>query len=292
MKIRILMLAIVSTLLIGTDNAVPQQAASVAITMTVAARHGLVLELYDYDGSLLARSDPTIPPAKVIVQSPDGRKAGVYVPDVYLASPAVIMVVIGGTPPKRLSIEVADEKARARGVSPIRQLSAIEFCTAGDLGVRPGICLCFPSDLNQAVVGNLAIFKLDETAEVWVRLPACRTDTVECTISAEAAGFGVFRVMAQTATDLRHLVVLPNPYVPGLAAGGSLKFMNLTPEASIKIYDIEGRLVSKMDPTDSGGSVFWYGNDTMGRALASGVYLYVITTPAGNQASGKITLIR
>jgi hypothetical protein len=292
MKTRFLVMLLLSALLMGAHDVWPQHSASVAITMTVAPLYGVVLELYDRDGSLVARSDPAIPPATVTVHSPDGNRAGIRLPGVRLAAQDTIRAFIEGTEPMRQGIENADAKARARGVSPIRRLCAMEFRGPEDLGLRPGICLCFPEDLDETVVDNLAMFRLDETSEEWVRLPACRTDPVECMISADDAGFGVFRAMARTATDLRRLVVLPNPYLPRTAAGGCVKFINLTADATIRIYDIQGRLVWETDLTDGGGSAFWYGDDTAGRPQASGIYPYVITTPQDNQISGKITLIR
>lgn len=292
MKIRVLILILVSAVLAGTHDVLPQHSASVAITMTVAPRYGLVVELYDEDGNVVARSDTAFPPAEVTVRSPEGRGAGIYIPQISLASPVTIKIFIEATPPKRHAVELADARARERGVSPIQRLSAIEFCAPDQLSVRPRICLCFPTDLDESVVNNLAVFQLDETEDTWIRLPACRTDPVGCTISAEVTGFGVYKAMAQTATDLKHLIVLPNPFVPRLAAGGCVKFINLTAEATIKIYDIQGRLVWKTDLTDAGGSAFWYGTDDAGQSLASGIYPYIIATPTGSEISGKITLIR
>lgn len=292
MKIRVLILLLVSAVLVATGEVLPDHSASVAITMTVAPAYGLVVELYDEAGGLVAKSDPAFPPAEVMVTSPEGRRAGIYVPSVRLASPLTVQIFIGATPQKRHAVQVADAKARQRGVSPIQRLSAIEFCASEQLSVRPRICLCFPSDLDRSVVDNLAVFQLDEAENAWVRLPACRTDPVGCTISAEATSFGVCRAMAQTATDLKHLIVLPNPFVPRLAAGGCVKFVNLTAEATIRIYDIQGRLVWRTDLADAGGSAFWYGTDEAGQALASGIYPYIIATPTGSETSGKITLIR
>jgi hypothetical protein len=292
MKIRVLALLAATAALFGLEDVLPQQTASVAISMIVTPQYGLVVELYDEDGNLVTRSDSAVPPAAVTLRSPDGLRTGVYIPATHLASPATIRIFIAGTLAKRQSVERADAKARAMGVSPIRGTRAIEFCAPAELAVRPGICMCFPDDLEESVTAHLAIFWLDESEEAWVRLPHCEVDHAECTVSADQASFAVFRVMAQAATDLRRLMVLPNPFVPKLAAGGHLRFLNLTPEATIRIYDIEGRLVWKTDLNDSGGSAVWYGIDTAGQAVASGIYPYVVTAPTGNRIRGKITLIR
>jgi hypothetical protein len=98
--------------------------------------------------------------------------------------------------------------------------------------------------------------------------------------------------MVQAATDLRRLIVYPNPFVPSLAKGGSLKFVNLTPDATVKVYDIAGCLVWKQETRDTGGAAFWDGLNAAGGDVASGIYFYVVTDPRGNRITGKVTLTR
>jgi len=88
------------------------------------------------------------------------------------------------------------------------------------------------------------------------------------------------------------LMVFPNPFVPNLALGSTLRFANLTPEATVRIYDITGQMVWTEHIKDSGGTAFWHGRNDAGQSVASGIYLFVVTGPRGDEATGKITLIR
>jgi hypothetical protein len=102
----------------------------------------------------------------------------------------------------------------------------------------------------------------------------------------------VFKVMAQAAADLKHVIVFPNPFVPRLAPGSALRFVNLTPDATISIYDIAGQLVWKKEIKDTGGAALWSGENDGGQSTASGIYVFVITNPRGDEIKGKITIIR
>ncbi|MFH1220027.1 MAG: T9SS type A sorting domain-containing protein [Candidatus Eisenbacteria bacterium] len=296
MKISVLMALLVALVLAFSDDALTGQAASVRITMTVLPQfsdlHRFVVELYDEEGRLVDRSEPALPPSRIVVHSADGRRMGIDLPAVALAAPTTIRIYLKGTVVKREIIERADVGGRSKGVSSIPGLDAVEFVTTQDLETQPSICLCFPSDLDPTVVDSLGIFRLEEPGADWVRLPDCQRDPAECTIAAQVEAFGVFRVMAKAATDLKRLVVFPNPFVPNLTLGGTLRFANLTPEATVRIYDITGQLVWTKHIKDSGGIALWHGLNDAGQSVASGIYLFVVTGPRGDEATGKITLIR
>jgi len=63
---------------------------------------------------------------------------------------------------------------------------------------------------------------------------------------------------------------------------------------TLAVYDINGRLVRTLvgQPLGAGShAVVWDGKDAMGRAVASGVYVYRLTAPQG-VVTRRMTLLR
>jgi photosystem II stability/assembly factor-like uncharacterized protein len=73
----------------------------------------------------------------------------------------------------------------------------------------------------------------------------------------------------------------PNPFSGSTLLGWSGH------DAGVRIYDLSGRLVRVLVPEED--RVVWDGKDRSGRALANGVYLYVL---ADGARSGKLVLLR
>ncbi len=66
-------------------------------------------------------------------------------------------------------------------------------------------------------------------------------------------------------------------------------------EASVRIFDLSGRMVAAFPPTGAQGSsalVTWDGRDSEGTAVAAGVYLARISTPGGEGALARLVRIR
>jgi len=80
----------------------------------------------------------------------------------------------------------------------------------------------------------------------------------------DAAGF------AFAAGNLNKVFTYPNPFVYGRDA--TLTIAGLTAEATIKVVDLEGRLLKTLTETDGDGGVDWDGRDENGQALSSGIY--------------------
>lgn len=113
---------------------------------------------------------------------------------------------------------------------------------------------------------------------------------------------GVYTLMARLASpakDLRNVKVYPNPFRPGKAVDGVVKFINLRNNNEIRIYALSGELI-KVIGTDElstlsyGSQVYygttWDGTNESGDEVATGVYLYVIK--GGGDKSGKLSVIR
>jgi len=118
--------------------------------------------------------------------------------------------------------------------------------------------------------------------------------------------------------ELDQVRVVPNPYLGSAAwdigrATRKLAFVNLPPVCEIDIYNVAGEHVRTIDHkgvrslgirvTPGAGRGFTYTRETRGvheweminkdqLEVASGLYIYVVTTPEGYQTTGKFAIIR
>jgi len=86
--------------------------------------------------------------------------------------------------------------------------------------------------------------------------------------------------------------VYPNPWRsdrPGTP--DHITFTNLAPNSTVKIFTIAGHHVVTLPPV-AGGSTPWNLKNQNGDAVASGLYLYLITDPQGHKTRGKVAVIR
>ncbi len=114
----------------------------------------------------------------------------------------------------------------------------------------------------------------------------------------DGAGFIPQTIVASPpAPNLREVYVYPNPYKPNSPAGkfyaDKITFKKLPALATIKIFTISGELAATLRKTDAAVDDYeWLATNDAGRRLASGVYIYFITTPAGEKAKGKFAIIK
>ncbi|MFH1260016.1 MAG: T9SS type A sorting domain-containing protein, partial [Elusimicrobiota bacterium] len=81
------------------------------------------------------------------------------------------------------------------------------------------------------------------------------------------------------------ITVYPNPYVRGKSGGERINFANLPEEATILIYGLSGELIETIENNSSDQT------DWNISAISSGIYLYSINYPQGNQ-HGKVSIIK
>lgn len=90
--------------------------------------------------------------------------------------------------------------------------------------------------------------------------------------------------------------VYPNPFepnTPGRFQAGKLTFKHLPAAATIKIFAITGKLLTELHKTDSAADYYeWNAANADGQKLASGVYVFFVTSPGGCKAKGKFSVIR
>jgi hypothetical protein len=289
---RIVLAVMAFGLVISLSKAMTSPSTSVSLTVTVLPFVGVVVELYDESGQLTDRTDPAQPPLEAAVTTPDKQHIGLYVPETTLEGPTTVKVYLNCSMSKGDVLDQADNEAEARGISVIPGAGPIEFTSDRDLGTTVSISLPYPTSLEGAIVNNLAIFHLDETSREWAMLTGCRTDPSQSSITADVDVFSVYRVMALASTHLHDVIVYPNPFIPAEAQGGCLKFINLTSQAKIRIYSLTGDLVWSEEVRNGGGAAQWYGRNDRGEPVASGVYLYIVTGPDREEATGRISVIR
>ncbi|MFQ6066915.1 MAG: M6 family metalloprotease domain-containing protein [bacterium] len=98
------------------------------------------------------------------------------------------------------------------------------------------------------------------------------------------------KVGASIAPDLQQLKIFPNPFRQGVDHNRII-FAALTQQATIRIYTLTGQLVKKQDVSGQ-YSWDWDGKNMNGEELARGVYIWVVTNPAGEKRTGKIAIIK
>ncbi|UCH62519.1 MAG: hypothetical protein JSU77_12070 [Fidelibacterota bacterium] len=96
---------------------------------------------------------------------------------------------------------------------------------------------------------------------------------------------------------LDKVYVVPNPFVeksyfekPELE--GAIGFYGLPEKCTIRIFSYAGQLVQTIEHDDAVYSTAWLQVTRNAQVIASGIYYYVVSTPNGDQASGKFIIIK
>ncbi len=92
------------------------------------------------------------------------------------------------------------------------------------------------------------------------------------------------------AMDLSNAYAFPVPFKPSLG-GRSITFVNLSTEATIRIFNLNGDLVRTVHEIDGDGIARWDVTDDSGVSLSSDVFFYTIEN--GEQVkSGKLLVVK
>ena len=102
----------------------------------------------------------------------------------------------------------------------------------------------------------------------------------------------------ETADVLANVHTVPDPYyvtdaLEVTANSKVLKFVNLPPQAIIRIYSLSGVLVNVLTHDDPGlgAEATWNLRNRNNQFVASGVYFWQVETPAGHTKVGKFTIV-
>ena len=161
------------------------------------------------------------------------------------------------------------------------QVNAIEVDPRNNLwiGTSSGLALFFAdgsgfevfTTTNSAIAGNdVTSLFLDEDNFLWVGTSSG--------LSRLDYDFG------EVTEVVDDVIAHPNPFI---IPDHSKVFLNYDGEADISIFTIAGELVRKTSNSEG-----WDGRNESGQLVASGMYLFYLSTPDGESHTGKIAFIR
>ncbi|OGR85163.1 MAG: hypothetical protein A2901_02650 [Elusimicrobia bacterium RIFCSPLOWO2_01_FULL_54_10] len=140
-------------------------------------------------------------------------------------------------------------------------------------------------------VKNLKVFVLDETRNVWHKLPGSEVDDQSNASLSNTVHFSVYAVFGVPDFDVSNSYAYPVPFKPA-EGHNKITFANLPTQGKIRIYTVAGELARDIlftDPTD--GKVEWDVANSASEQMGSDVYLYIIES-GSNKKTGKIMVIR
>ncbi len=125
------------------------------------------------------------------------------------------------------------------------------------------------------------------------------TQTVSPTISPTPSVTPTCTVSATRTTSPTRvpppgkLTVYPNPYRALNNPVAEVTFAGLdTSAGTIRLYDIEGRVVRTLTKPAGTTFVLWNLTNESGKPMASGVYIFILTTESGGTQRGKVAVLR
>lgn len=154
-------------------------------------------------------------------------------------------------------------------------------------------------------VFDLEVWTYSSDTGKWEKLGMPQIDLDAKTARFRARHFSFFTLAAPVAAvaNLSGLQVFPNPFVPNDAsadngveyqagvANTGVTFQNIPAASKLQIFDSLGSRVAEM-VIDASGGAQWDARNGRGDKVASGVYIYLVTTPSGEHRSGKLVVIR
>lgn len=161
--------------------------------------------------------------------------------------------------------------------------------SAGDITLS----FSYPESLTRPEEDMLRIVRLNENANRWVILEDAELFRDENRIEISQSSLSVYSLIMLSFDTLADFYIYPNPFVPGDlkfgdAEGGSgIVFANIPPAAKIKIFTSAGELIDEVEH-EGGAAKRWEG----AKNLSSGVYIGLVSTPGGDTASGKFSVVR
>lgn len=153
----------------------------------------------------------------------------------------------------------------------------------------------FIDGASQARSNSLALWVLNESADLWVKVPGASVGAGQ--VTAPLQHFSVYGLLASEDQNTSQVYPYPIPWRPftdnparyGTLSAG-ITFANLPQAGTIKIYTVSGELVRELPLTGS-PSVVWDGKNSVGSYVSSEVYLWVVQS-GPNRKTGKLMVVR
>jgi len=146
-------------------------------------------------------------------------------------------------------------------------------------------------------VSTLALWTLDEASRLWLKVPCSTIDTQAKTVAAPVSHLSVFALIGGQATDVSQVYAYPIPWKPlsgnpgryGTLQGG-ITFASLPSQGTLRFYTLSGELVQTIEFGGGSLTAKWFGTNSLGQKVASGVYLWEIRS-GDNRNSGKLMVV-
>ena len=197
------------------------------------------------------------------------------------------------------TLKTKNIKTRSDLASTVREISSSTGVTIAS-GMSLGIRFSYASaNINDSVVENaLRVAFLNTTTGLWEFVTGTQTvDLAAKEVICSLTHLSTFRVVQYVlpANTLAGAVVYPNPVSFDLAAGGLLKFVNLTENPTLRIFTVSGEPVKTIVPNGTGnagndGKIEWDGKNESGEIVTRGLYIYLVTDEAGGRKAGKLVV--
>ena len=214
------------------------------------------------------------------------------------------------TDASRPGIRQANTRLAALPGSPefVRTLSVTPYDSAGN-NIQPNAAcvITLPyadadgdglvdGSLARLKTSSLAVWRLDETKGLWVKQTGASIDSAARTVSQPVPHFSDYALLAVPDADLTPVYAYPVPFRPGAkdaARYGSwtdlITFTNLPAYGKIRIYTVTGALVRELEAAPP--SMKWDLKNSSGQTVASGVYLWEVTS-GSSRKTGKLVVIK
>jgi hypothetical protein len=96
---------------------------------------------------------------------------------------------------------------------------------------------------------------------------------------------------------MEKVYAVPNPFIvksgfEGHGQDNAIGFYGLPEKCTIRIYSYAGQLVETIEHDSPVYSTAWFQVTRNNQDIASGIYFYVVTTPSGETATGKLVIVK
>jgi len=123
------------------------------------------------------------------------------------------------------------------------------------------------------------------------------TSIDENSVESGKSNITFHRKNVKSVEILGKIYVVPNPFsvtsgFQGFGQEGAVGFYGLPAKCTIRIYSYAGQLVETIEHDEPVFSTAWFQVTRNRQDIASGVYLYVVTTPDGDQSTGKFIIAK
>jgi hypothetical protein len=176
-----------------------------------------------------------------------------------------------------------------------------EFVLTGGkkFSIPAELTLSYPAQMqtqtSPKIEGDLRIFRLNTNGRValWELVPGVqRVNRGDKTVTALVEELATFRIARlKLPNNLKDVVVYPNPFIPEQSESKQVTFLNLTANATVEIYTLNGERVWSKTVETSAGIARWDGRNDSGTEVASGLYIYLIRSDV-DKAVGRIMVMR